>query len=144
MKKNSLSFPKLLTETKKEKKKIDSCKYTLLVRDFFFLLKETAFRISKMFMTIREEKYLLHEPIKMLLSQLLIWFHGRAELFSFNEIIAGPEHLQWKFSLGTIIFTHGERPWGPERTNVPQPEARKASLLPGCVMSSHPITLEIS
>lgn len=33
-----------------------------------FLPEETAFRISKMFMTMIEEKYLLNKPIKMLLS----------------------------------------------------------------------------
>lgn len=46
VKKNSLSFPKLLTETKKEKK-IDSCKYTLLVRDFFSSSKKQRLEYLK-------------------------------------------------------------------------------------------------
>lgn len=50
-----MTFPKLLIETKERKKKRLSQTEFGSERMFFFLSKETAFRISRIFTTMQEE-----------------------------------------------------------------------------------------
>lgn len=50
-----MRFPELLIDTSPPKR-FDSPRYTLSMKEFFFLLEETGFRISKMLTTTIEGK----------------------------------------------------------------------------------------